>query len=114
LYALPGGHLQRGEGVIECAVREVREETGIDIVASLVRPAAVMPYLSLSEGQHQQGVDFIMTCDQFSGEPKLGEPDRADDLGFWPPDALPHNTVPYIRRALELAVSGEWFLESRD
>jgi 8-oxo-dGTP diphosphatase len=109
-YALPGGHLQRGEGIVECAVREIREETGIDVQASQLRAAAVMPYLS---GQ-QQGIDFIMACDDFTGEPELAEPERSDAIGFWRPDALPHNTVPYLRQALALVAKRDWFLESRD
>ena len=108
-YALPGGHLQRGEGVVECAVREIREETGINVDESRVRAAAVMPYMS---GEHQ-GIDFIIACDDFPGEPTLAEPHRADAIGFWPVDALPHNTVPYLRPALELAASSDWFLEFR-
>ena len=109
-YALPGGHLQRGESIVECAMREIREETGIDVAASQLRGAAVMPYQS---GEHQ-GIDFIMACEDFTGEPTLAEPDRADAIGFWPADALPPNTVPYLRRALELAANREWFLEVRD
>ena len=31
--ALPGGHLELGEGMAECGVREVKEETGIDLEA---------------------------------------------------------------------------------
>jgi 8-oxo-dGTP pyrophosphatase MutT (NUDIX family) len=108
-YALPGGHLRRGESVAECAIRECLEETGIRIDARVLRSAAVMPYRTTD----QQGVNFIMTCEEFSGEPKLAEPDRFDDLGWWSEGALPPMTAPYIPRAVALARSAEWFFEFR-
>jgi ADP-ribose pyrophosphatase YjhB (NUDIX family) len=106
-YALPGGHLQRGERVVDCAIRELREETGIVVQPAELRSAAVLPYRSAD----QQGIDFIMTCTSFAGEPYLAEPDRFDDLGWWSIDALPAPTAPYIAPALALVRRGEWFLE---
>src|SRR5687767_6847471 len=30
-YSMPGGHLEFGESLIDCAIRETKEETGIEI-----------------------------------------------------------------------------------
>ena len=56
---LPGGLLERGEGFRECAVREVREETGIEV--------------SIREEVDRRlkdfgGVEVIFTADVSSGE----------------------------------------------
>ena len=106
-YALPGGHLQRGEGVVACAIRECAEETGLAIDPTRLQPAAVMPY----RADGQQGVDFIMVCREFDGAPRLAEPDRFDDLGFFAVGALPERTVPYVERAIAMERCGDWFLE---
>jgi 8-oxo-dGTP pyrophosphatase MutT (NUDIX family) len=106
-YALPGGHVQRGEGIVECAIRELREETGISAAAQQLRPSAVLPYLS----GDQQGIDFIMQCRSFTGDPRLAEPDRFDEIGWWDIGALPERTVPYVAPALALIARGDWFLE---
>ena len=37
LYAAPGGHLEYGESFVECASREVKEETGYDVQLKGVR-----------------------------------------------------------------------------
>ncbi|HET6471093.1 MAG TPA: NUDIX domain-containing protein [Pseudomonadales bacterium] len=109
-YALPGGHLERGESVVACAIRECAEEAGVVLDAARIEPVAALPYRS----DGQQGVDFIMACRDFVGEPRLAEPERFDAIGFHATAALPERTVPYVARVLEMQRRGEWFGEVVD
>ena len=102
-YALPGGHRQTGERVTAAAIRECREEARIE-VAEIV-PAVVMPYAG--------GVDFIFEAKDWSGEPRIGEPDKCDDMVFAPAHRLPSPTVAFVGVALECRARGVWYRELR-
>jgi 8-oxo-dGTP diphosphatase len=91
-YGVPSGHLEGGEPATEALAREVLEETTI-----VVRPED----LELVHTGHRMGdderVDFYFTAKRWQGEPKIAEPDKADDLRWFPIDKLPENTTPYTR-----------------
>ena len=69
-WAPPGGHLEFGESVEACARREVREETGLEIID--VREA---PYTSdVFEVEHKHYITLFVTARATAGEPELREP----------------------------------------
>lgn len=115
MYGLPGGHVHAGERVTGAAIRECREEAGVEIDRADLEPLCVMPYI-MDAGQGilmdaGQGIDFIFRCERFRGEPRIGEPDRCDDLRWFPSNALPDNTIGFVRVALEHLDGDAWLIE---
>ncbi|MBL7164047.1 MAG: NUDIX hydrolase, partial [Anaerolineales bacterium] len=56
-------------------------------------------------------VDFFLAARQWSGTPQNKEPDKCDQIKWFPVDALPENVIPYVRRALENYLAGISFDE---
>lgn len=104
-YGLPGGHQQRGEGVLAAARRECEEETGVrDLV---LEPLCVMPYLS---GSHQ-GSNFVFEAISWRGEPHVAEP-QLFSHGVWAsPQRLPEPHASWIADVLRMRADGVWFRE---
>jgi 8-oxo-dGTP pyrophosphatase MutT (NUDIX family) len=91
------GHLEEGESVASCAVREAAEEVGVDIdPADLVFTHVV--HHRNPEGQGRIGIFF--TAARWTGEPVNREPHKCAGLHWADPAQPPANTVPYSAAAL--------------
>lgn len=106
LYSLPGGHVEEGESIRATAVREMREELGIDVAEAALVTVGVVHRRS-----DTNRIDFFVRALEWSGEPRIAEPHRCDDLFWCARNALPEATVPYIREALRQGDS-PWIRES--
>lgn len=71
--AFPGGHLEPGESLVECAAREVKEETGLTV--SNLRPCGVVHWFNDQTGERY--LVFQFKTETFSGKliPRLKEGD---------------------------------------
>lgn len=96
-YSVVAGHLDGDETFIKAMVREAKEEAGIDIAAKDLEVAHVMHRKSPPE----ERIDFFIKTNKWQGEPKIMEPDKCDDLKWFPVDSLPANMIPYIRQAID-------------
>ncbi|MGI5285226.1 NUDIX hydrolase [Nonomuraea polychroma] len=98
-YCLPSGHLEEGETVVDCAIREAREEVGVHLDPAFLRPATVVHHLS-PEGKPRMGVFFATDC--WNGELFNAEPAKCAELRWVPAEQLPDNTVPYTAAGISL------------
>jgi 8-oxo-dGTP diphosphatase len=100
-YSVPAGHLEGGETVRMAAAREALEEIGVHIDLNDLDFATVMQRKSDDER-----VDFFVYIKAWQGEPFNAEPERCDELRWCNLDALPENTIPYVRKAIRNYLNG--------
>lgn len=104
-YGLPAGKLDGGEPLHTAAIREVREECG-----AVVAPAD----LTLIGTMHlrtsgDERVDFFFRAEQWTGVIRNMEPDKCDEVSWFPVDALPENIIPFVQEAWNTFRDGVWY-----
>lgn len=113
LWALPGGGMDLGESIVQGAVREVKEETGLDVeitglVGVYTNPHHVMAY---DDGEVRQQFSLCFTTRLLGGELRFDSEstdiawitsDRLDALPMHPSmrlridHYLEHRSTPYL------------------
>lgn len=98
-YSLISGHIDGDEPVSAAIIRETKEEADIAVKESDLTPATVIH--RVSPGKDQEYIDFFFIAKKWTGNPKIMEPDKCDELAWFDIENLPKNTLPYIKIALE-------------
>lgn len=106
-YSLPAGGLELGETLAAAAARELREETGVEAAADDMQLAHTMHVWT--EDRSWLGHYFI--CRQWRCTPFLAEPEKHSEMGWQNLAALPEQTIPYVRQALEAIKAGQPYSE---
>ena len=99
-WALPGGYTEPHESIVETAVREVREETGLQVVADRLN--------GIYYGQQRDFHHFVFLCRTVgaTAEPRPCSSEVAA-CTYWPADALPRPMSDLTRRFIRDAVAVE-------
>lgn len=107
LWGIPSGHIEIGETVSEAAIREVKEETNLDIKIKKVIGVYSEPNSQVFAYPNGKVVHFITTC--FLAEITGGELRRNSDesleIKFFSPENLPQDLLNMHPRWLEDALA---------
>lgn len=107
-WGLPGGRIEPGESVTEAAVREVKEETGLNIEITRLLGVYSEPdcriVTFLDNGDVVHLVDIIVEAEIISGELEISSESEA--LQFFDPATLPPEIVPPALTPLQDFIQG--------
>lgn len=84
-WQFPGGHLEFGESLAECAQPEVAEETGL--IVGNIRLGPISEDLFEADTKHY--ITIFMIADYISGEPQALEPHKCSQWSWFAWDSWP-------------------------
>jgi len=82
LWGLPAGYVEADESAEEAAIRETREECGLDVALD-----GLIGVYSFGQDTGSRGVLILYAAHVVGGEPRAG--DDATEVAWFAPDALP-------------------------
>lgn len=94
-YSVPAGHVEGGETATAAMCREAKEEAGLTIRPADLKFVHVMHRITDAER-----LDLFFAASTWEGEPTNREPEKCDQLRWFPMASLPANMIPYVRQAI--------------
>jgi 8-oxo-dGTP diphosphatase len=89
-----GGKVEENEGIVEAAIRETYEETGLRVSNLKLLSVAVLNF-----GERRL-LDFEFLAGDVLGTPELREPSQVESWNWYHLDALPTPLFPSVTAAL--------------
>lgn len=115
-YGIPAGRVSDGEPINLTLIREMKEETGLDLKPENIKFCHVVHRFEPGHGktEYSRWIDFFYLIENWDGDPVIAEPDKADDLQWLTVDS-DKQIIPYLRdviREIEnnnmFSLSGDW------
>ena len=101
-FALIGGGVDGKETVIKAAVREVKEECGVDIDINDLKVVHVLHIKFNNDFENDvEAISFFLEATKWDGEPTNMEPDKCEKLEWHSFDNVPENTVDVLKHVLK-------------
>ena len=103
-YALPAGHIDKGETQYDALVREAKEELGIEINPDdIINNYVVLRrnFFEIDEKILEPYIDFYFEIKNYTGIPRIIEEDKCDELFWTDINNLPEPFINYQGAFLE-------------
>ena len=121
-WSKPGGGIKFGEKAEEAMVREMKEELGIEVKITGLLPhtdhiiktpqnfsqAQNFDPLYTGGGKMEHWLALNFVAEIVSGEPKNMEPNKCDEVAWFPLDKLPKKITQTTKEPVENYLVGKW------
>jgi len=87
MYSTPGGRIEQSEDMLQCAIRETYEETGLALCRASLTILGAREHFRF--GQHY--IMFYVRCRAFDGEPLNREPEKCVEWRWFARAEIPQN-----------------------
>lgn len=108
-YGGPGGHLELGETIKQCVLRELEEEAGSNIK---IKKLVFLCLINLRRYSPKHYAHIHMVAEWESGEPKNMEPDKREAWKWYDIGNLPSPLFGTTEEAIEAYKTGKNFFEN--
>jgi 8-oxo-dGTP diphosphatase len=108
-YASTGGHLENGETLEECVMRELREEAGPDIQIKNLR---FVRLINLRKYAPKHYIDIGFIAEWKSGEPKVMESNKKESWDWYDMDNLPSPLFGTVEAYIDAYKTGQILFEN--
>lgn len=98
-YSIIAGHLDGDELATAGIVREAKEEAGVMVSPKDVKLVHICHRLTRNQ-VGQERLDLFFETDKWQGEVTNTEPEKCDELSWFPVDKLPDNMLPLVRNVI--------------
>jgi len=112
-WGLPAGSIELGESVLDCLRREVKEETGLDVISATPIALYTEPRFTFTNafGQEVQMFAVVFRVDEWSGS-LVKLTDETVDAHFFSPEHVPEMPYYYGETLADLqAYAGQLILK---
>lgn len=111
-YVVPMGCHDGNEPLTSAVIREAYEEANITLQTSAISVCHVMHrWHPMPDNLSFEQVDLFFRADTYEGTIMNAEPDKCDELKFYPVNDLPANMAGFVSHALDCTLKGEVFSE---